>query len=259
MFKKILFTVFLLLSNNSFAEQTSLTLKWNSSDGLKRLESSQYKNDFYQMAEHFQPQINPLYCGIASSVIILNTVNEDKEIVSQKDLEIVKPKAFGGGKIAFNSYSQLTFFNDKTDKVKDRKIINLQNITTQNENDAKNFDAGLNLGQLADILKTYQLKTKISYVEKVDPKSLEKFRKLLTEILVENQKFLLVNFNGKSLGLKTNGHISPVAAFDQASDSVLIMDVAGHKNGWYWVGIEDLMKAMNTKDGENYRGYLVIN
>ncbi len=36
------------------------------------------------------------------------------------------------------------------------------------------------------------------------------------------------------------------------------MDVAGHKNSWYWVKIKDLLQSMNTKDGDNYRGYLII-
>jgi hypothetical protein len=247
----------LLISFNSFAAQP-LTSKWNDKEGLQKLESSQYKNDFYQLAEHFQPQINPLYCGVASAVIILNTFDEGKEIASQKELEVSRPKAFGGGNIAFNSYSQLSFLNEKTDKVKDRKIINLQNITAENKNNPKSFDAGVTLKQFSDILKVYQLKTKVVYVDKVDEDSLDKFKKLLKEILTENQKFVLVNFDGKSLGLKTRGHISPIAAFDEASNSALIMDVAGHKNGWYRVGISDLMKAMNTKDGENYRGYLVV-
>jgi len=254
MFNKILFAVVLLFASNSFAD----TVKWNSHEGIKRLESSQYKQDFYQLSQNFQPQINPLYCGIASSVIILNTINEDKEIESQKELEVAKPKAFGGGSIAFKSYSQSTFLNDKTDKVKDRKIITLQNITTDNENDAKNFDAGISLRDLANILKTYKLKVDLNYVEKSDTESLVKFRKLLEKVLSEDQKYLMVNFDGKIIGLKTNGHISPIAAFDESSDSVLIMDVAGHKNGWYWVKTEDLVKAMNTKDGNTYRGYLVI-
>ena len=252
---KTLIVLFFFFSN-SFADE--LIIKWNSTEGLARLNESQYKDDFYQMVEHFQPQINPLYCAIASSVIVLNTLYEEQKIVSQKDLEIIKPKAFGSGTIPFNSYSQLTFFNDKTDKIKDRKIITLKNITKENENDAKNFDAGLSLKQLADILKTYQLKTEIHYVKSSDGQSLDDFRKILKIILAEDKKFLLANFDGKVLGLKTGGHISPIVAFDEKSDSVLILDVAGHKNGWYWASITNLLKAMNTKDGDHYRGYLVI-
>lgn len=251
--------VLLLISFNSFADEAPMTLQWNSKEGITRLNNTEYKNDFYQLADHFQPQINPLYCGIATSVIILNTIYDGKEIASQKELEVKKPQAFGGGFVPFNSYSQTTFLNEKTDKIKDRKIINLQNITPANENDAKNFDAGVGLKQLSDILsKAYKLNVKLTYAKKADEKSIDKFRQNVKNITADNNKFIIANFNGKNLGLKTNGHISPIAAFDETSDSALLMDVAGHKNGWYWVSISDLYKAMNTKDGENYRGYLVI-
>ena len=248
--------ILFLLSSNSFAED--FVVKWDSKEGLGRLSNSQYKNDFYQMAEHFQPQINPVYCAIASSVIILNTLYDGQEIANQKDLSVAKPKAFGGGDMEFKSYSQLTFLNEKTDKVKDRKIIHLKNITPENENDAKSFDPGLSLKQLADILKIYQLKTKIHYAKSIDQQSLDSFRKELKTILVEDKKFLMANFDTKVLGLKSDGHLSPIAAFDEKSDSVLVLDVAGHKRGWYFVSVLDLLKAMNTKDGETYRGYLVV-
>jgi hypothetical protein len=30
-----------------------------------------------------------------------------------------------------------------------------------------------------------------------------------------------------------------------------------HKNPWYWVDLKEMVTAMNTKDGENFRGYLI--
>jgi hypothetical protein len=258
MLKKFIIIISLLVSVDVFAAD-SLTMTWNSKEGIERLNHSQYKNDFYQIADHFQPQINPLYCAVASSVIILNTMSEGKEIPSQKELEVQKPKVLGDGRIAFNSYSQFTFLNDKTDQIKDRKIINLQNISEKTENDAKNFDAGISLKQLSDILhEAYKLKAKITYAKTNDEQSINKFRDIVKEVVSDNKRYLLVNFNGKILNLKTGGHMSPIVAYDQNSDSVLVMDVAGHKNGWYWVGVNDLYKAMNTLDGANYRGYLVI-
>ncbi|MFT5703146.1 MAG: hypothetical protein ACI9TO_000508 [Rickettsiales bacterium] len=237
----------------------SLTVKWNSPKGLKMLESSQFKADFYELADYFQPQINPLYCGAATSVIILNAMVGNGEAPSQKDLEVVKPKIFGGGNIEFKTYSQATFFNENTDKIKDRKIINLANVTLENENSAKNFDPGLTLLELRNILsKTYDLNVKMWYVQSSNLETINKFRKLVKKIVAEDQKYLIINFKGEVLKLKTGGHISPVVAFDEASDSVLILDVAGHKNGWYWAKIADVVKAMNTRDGQKYRGYLVV-
>ncbi len=257
---KFVFLV-LLFTSNSFAEDRVISVPWNSSEGIKRFESSQFKNDFFELADHFQPQINQFYCGPATSVIILNAISHHGESPSQKDLEAKAPKAFGynKNKIEFKTYSQLTFLNDKTNKIKDRKIVELQNITPTNENDVKNFDPGLTLAQLRDILsKTYNLKVKLTYVENADNKTVNEFRSLVKKVVVDNKKYLVSNFNGQLLGQKTRGHISPIIAYDESSDSVLVMDVAGHKNGWYWAEIYDLVDAMNTKDGDKYRGYLVI-
>ncbi len=249
--------VLLFLITNSFAADVQL-LKWNSKEGMERLQKAEYKNDFYQLVNYFQPQLNPLYCAAASSVIVLNAI-ANGEAPSQKNLEVTKPKVFGGGNIEFKSYSQLTFFNDKTDKIKDRKVIELKNISAETENSATNFDPGLTLSELQEILdKVYNLKTKVKYIDNVDEKTINKFRDLAKQIVADETQYLLTNFDGKALGLKTNGHMSPIVAFDMTSDSLLIMDVAGHKNGWYWVGVSDLVKAMHTKDGKNYRGYLVI-
>jgi hypothetical protein len=250
--------VLLLIPQASFANE-NLTLKWNSKEGLTRLNNTEYKNDFYQMAENFQPQINPLYCGIATSVIILNTIYEGEKIPSQSAIEIKKPKVLGGKSIPFNSFSQITFLNKKTDKIKDKKVINLTNITKETENDAKNFDAGVGLKQLADILrKAYHLRVKLIYAKNNDEKSVAKFRKIIKKVVLDDERYLVSNFNGNLLGLKTGGHISPIAAYDEVSDSVLVLDVAGHKNGWYWAKVIDLYSAMHSKDGYNYRGYLVI-
>jgi hypothetical protein len=67
----------------------------------------------------------------------------------------------------------------------------------------------------------------------------------------------VVNFDGKVFGNKTGGHISPIVAYDEKSDSLLVLDVALHKNPWYWVDLKEMVTAMNTKDGENFRGYLI--
>lgn len=256
-FLKITSLIFFLFT--SFANAEVVTVKWNSEEGLKRLESSKHKSDFYQLAGYFQPQINPIYCSAATSVIILNAIAGNGEAPSQKELEVAKPKVFGDGNIQFKSYSQITFFNDQTNKIKDKSIIDFKAIDPKNENDKNNFDPGLTLKQLNQILsKVHKLKVKMVYVKKADEKSINKFRKIVKEVTSDNKKYLISNFDGHDLDLKTNGHISPIVAFDEASDSILVLDVAGHKNGWYWANISDFVKAMNTKDGDKYRGYLVV-
>jgi hypothetical protein len=224
MFKKLLIAFFLF---SNFANASEV---WNSVDGLDRLARSQFKNDFHQLVNFYQPQINPLYCSAASSVIILNALNSG------------------------NLFKQEEFFNEKTDKIKLKSIIDFK------EKDAAgNYDAGLSIADLNKILsKVYKLKTKLTYVDKSDEKSIKKFRQNIKEILAENKKFIITNFDGKVLNHKTGGHLSPIAAYDEASDSLLVLDVALHKNQWFWVDVTEFYKSMNTKDGENYRGFLVV-
>lgn len=233
----------------------SLT-KWNSKQGLQRFERSQYKNDFYQLVNFYQPQINPLYCAVASSVIVLNAL-KNGEIASQKELEINRPQSVGGGVVEFKSYSQLNFLNEQTNKIKDKEVIEFKKSIKIRGKEV--FDAGISLADLKDILrKAYNLKVEMVYAKRNNSRSIENFRSDLKKYLVDDKNFIIANFNGEVLNAKVGGHMSPIAAYDEESDSVLILDVALHKENWYFVPLEKLYQAMNTKDDHKYRGYLIV-
>ena len=243
---------------SSFSNHVVL-IPWNSDEGRHRLERAEFKTDFFQLAGFFQPQINPLYCGIASSTIVLNTLRQSKgEAPSQAAMEVAKPQVWGGKNVPYPAYSQFTLLNEKTDKVKPREIIELKNITPENTRDAKYFDPGLSLAHLKGILEVYGLKVDISHADLPETQGVEKFRAQVQRVLGDSHSFLVANFKGKTFGAPTGGHISPLAAYDGVSDSVLILDVAGHKNPWYWVPIRDLYLGMHTRDGKTYRGWIRV-
>jgi len=244
MFKKFIFCIFFWI-NPALAGEI-----WNSDEGLKRLEKSQFKNDFYQLVNFYQPQINPVYCSIASSIIVLNALNYG-EISSQKSEELIKPN----GEVAeYKLFTQRGFLNKETDKIKPREVIDYK---AQNKN--LKYDPGISLSDLSKILsRTYHLKTTLVSVEKNNQKIVGEFRLTLKKVLSDKTRFLLANFNGEILKQKYSGHFSPLVAYDEESDSVLILDVALHKNQWFWTPISDLISAMNTKDNNNYRGYLLV-
>lgn len=251
MIKKFL-TIFLtaLTINSGLAQNASANVvTWNSPEGIKRLESSKFKNDFYQLANFYQPQINPIYCSAATGTAILNALNYNR-IRSQKSAEVTSPE---GKLIPFNLYLQSNFFNKRTDRIKNREIINLKA-----KNDKGNYDPGLSLKDFSRILRRYGLTTKTTYVKSFDEESIMKFRKIVKKTLSENKKFIAINFNGRVIGNKTGGHISTLGAYHEESDSILVLDVALHKNIWYFVSLEELYKAMNTKDDDQYRGYLIV-
>lgn len=249
---KIIF-LFLLITKNSFATEV-----WNSKIGRNRLNSSNYKNDFYQLVNFFQAQINPIFCTSATALILKNAIFYN-QIDSQKDGELVKPN---GDIIPFKLYlSQQKFFNEKTDKIKSREIIFFKekNLIKKSDGSLYNdFDPGLNLNDFAKILKTHKLNSSLHHQSDSSQASIDNFRSIVKKILNDEENFLVVNFNGNIFGNSTNGHISPVVAYDQESDSLLVLDVALHKNQWYWVDLVDMIKAMNTLDNEQYRGYLIV-
>ncbi len=255
---QIFSTIFILaiaLCSQSFAAANE---KWNSDEGLKRLSHSQSKNDFYQLINFYQPQINPLYCSVATGVILLNATSDREKIPSQKENQIERPQNAGGGISEFHSYSQLSFLNDKTDKIKKREIVQLKAVASA-KNGKEFYDAGLSLDDFSDILKqVYKLRVEKNHVEKNDEKTRQKFREDLKKYLADSKNFIVINFDGKIVGNGTGGHFSPLAAYDESSDSVLVLDVALHKTGWYWVDLDKLLEALNTKDADTYRGYLVV-
>ena len=236
-------------------DQSIVIISWDTPSGRERLQRSKYNYDYFQLAHNFQPQLNPLYCGIASSVIVLNSMRLTKgSIPNQKAIEINRPKALGGGLLNYPSYSQLTLLGDKTDPVKPRAIIELKNIHAPKNK----LDPGLTLKQLSGILKAYGASVQIHYADKSPLDGPDTFRHKLKNILRDSTHFIIVNFHGKSMGAPTDGHITPIGAYDEKTDSVLLLDVAGYLNPWYWVPVEHLYWAMHTKDGENYRGYVIV-
>lgn len=247
----LFFIVLIALCSQAFATENE---KWNSDEGLKRLSQSQFKSDFYQLVNFYQPQSNPFYCSVATGVILLNATHKNSEIPSQKENQAKRPKAVGGGISEFHSYSQLSFLNDQTDKIKRREVIQLKAPKHDEV-----YDAGMSLTDFNKILtQVYNFKTEVNRVEKNDETSQQKFRQDLKKYLADDKNFVVVNFDGKIVGNGTRGHFSPLAAFNAETDSVLVLDVALHKTTWYWVDLAKLFEAMNTKDEDTYRGYLVI-
>lgn len=231
-------------------------IEWNSDEGIARFNSSKYKNDFYQLANFYQAQINPIYCAPATAIIIKNAIFYPN-IPNQISSQTIRPN---GEIIPFNLYvNQNEFFNEKTNKIKDREIIDYKKpLSKSPKNAIQSYDPGLNLSDFKKFLSIHQLKAKINYATDNSSDQINKFRDNLKRILTDKNKFIVANFDGKILQAKTNGHISPIVAYDQESDSLMVLDVALHKNTWFWVNVDEMFNAMNTKDGDNFRGYLII-
>ena len=228
-------------------------INWDSKEGIERFNRAE-KGDFFRLAHHFKPQNNPANCGQAAATVVLSAIYE----LNQKPFPVIEewPIAIGDKKypLQYRLLNDSNFFNESTDKVLDRRTISMK-ITDKNGK----FGGGIDIDQLQKMLKIHGVKSQLVNVDKFSDSELSDFRKLVKEVVSSEKDFLVLNYDHSYKSLM-GGHFSPVAAYDEKSDSVLMLDVAAHRNPWIWINLSDVFHAMNTKNyaGTSYRGYLVV-
>ena len=91
--------------------------------------------------------------------------------------------------------------------------------------------------------------------------SLEDFRKSIKSVFSGSlNRRLVVAFDRSLLGQTGTGHYSPIGAYHETSDAILILDVARFKYPPYWVSLDTMWRAMRTVDPESgrSRGYFIM-
>ncbi|MBL1263828.1 phytochelatin synthase family protein [Candidatus Methylomicrobium oryzae] len=206
----------------------SALIPLTSPEGELLLYNSESRQDFLPLSVHFISQQNLAYCGTASMTMVLNALG----IPAPVDPVYVR----------FPMFTQNNVFNPETERVLPVKTIAKQ---------------GMTLDQLGGMLATYPLATQVYHTR---DSNLDTFRRLAVENLKQPGNFILVNYLRKALGQQTGGHISPLAAYDQAGDRFLILDVARFKYPPVWVKANKLWQAMDTVDDASgkTRGFVLI-
>ncbi|MDX2083059.1 MAG: phytochelatin synthase family protein [Rickettsiales bacterium] len=238
---------------SSYSKEVAV-VNWNSIEGISRLERTKFKGDFYRLAHHFKPQINPAACGQGAATVVLSAIYE----LNHKPFPVIEewPVTIADKKypLQYRLFNETNFFNHKTDEILDRRAISMK-VTKEDGS----FGGGIDIDELQKMLKVHGVKSKLVNVEKFSDEKLEDFRKLVKEVVNSDKEFLLLNYDHSYKGLM-GGHFSPLAAYDEKSDSVLMLDVAAHRNPWIWINLSDIYHAMNTKNyaQTSYRGYLIV-
>lgn len=186
-----------------------------SAAGQILLRDSEALADYVPLTSQFVTQVNQAFCGVASTVMVLNA------------LEIPAPLAPEWER---NYFTQENVFNERTEAVIARDAIARQ---------------GLTLAELAGILETYPVSAEIYHGGDV---SLEEFRQLMRTNLETPDSYVLINYLRRAIGQESGGHISPIAAYDADTDQFLILDVSRYKYPPVWVQAETLWASINTVD-----------
>jgi hypothetical protein len=235
-----------------------------SPESVQRLARSQHKVDFFHLANHFESQSNKAFCGPTSSVIVLNALRsnndripkpEDPSLLGDDVRKLVPP----GFDPLFHRYTQNDFFTPQVEQVKSRLEVFGKPRAPRGDGGpggAARPDPGIQLRQLAAMLTAHGLEVIARVVDdRLDEATI---RRELVDNLGAEGNYVIVNYQRPALGQAGGGHISPVGAYDQASDSFLILDVNPNGQTWVWAPAAALIKAMRTKDVVENRGYLLI-
>ena len=233
---------------------TEALIEWNSEESSLRLSNSSHKADFFPLSNHFISQDNRIFCGPVSSAIVLNALRlgrqgglpEDRQSIANDELAWL-PEGFNP---FFGKYTPNNVLNDRT-----KRRIEVLGKPIRIEG-AMRSDYGLQLRQLAQVLRAHRLDVTVRVVD--EHADAESIRQEIAANMATGDDFVLVNYSRRSLGQEGGGHISPLGAYDQGTDSFLIMDVNPNRAPWVWVRSDDLIGAMRTFDTVENRGYLLI-
>ena len=186
------------------------------SNGVSLLEDADAKIDYTLLSEHLESQELRSYCGVASSVTVLNSLGR--------------------------SLDQSTFFDVDSADLKSRFGV---------------MFGGMTLAELAAFLAAHNTLVELSHADAI---SVDEFRDIVRDNLQEPDNFILVNYQREVLGQRRVGHISPIAAYDEESDLVLILDTASYNYPQTWAPLVQLHSAMATIDSSSgkTRGFVEV-
>jgi hypothetical protein len=242
----------LALDSAPLKEDSGL-VAFSSEEGLSRLSSATSKVDFPELANQFEAQSNGAFCGPTSAAIVLNAslsrtgdLPRDRSRLRAEDLQYLPPGLDP-------SLARFTQDNVIAKGQKTRAQI-LGEPMLINGKRIKDF--GYQLRQLDEMLRANGVMTKLMIVD--DTKPLADICGDLIDNLKRSDNYVIVGYLRSAVGQKGGGHISPIGAYDEASDSFLVLDVNPSSAGWVWMGAATLAKGMRTFDTVENRGYILI-
>jgi len=197
--------------------------------GQELLSSSDARADYGPLSQDFETQANLSYCGVATLVVVLNSLRVPAPAVP--------------GYPGYHFWTQENVFGGPGGD----RFVRAERVRRE----------GMTLAQLHGWSSDHGLVVRRFHGDQL---SLEQFRQLLRQGLRDRGDRLVVNYQRSAIAQQGSGHISPIAAYDSRSDRVLILDVARYRYPAVWVESEALWRAMGTVDkasGQS-RGLLIL-
>ena len=201
----------------------------NSPDGRRLLQESHANESFWALIQYYSSQPDLGSCSVASCTMVLNA------------LTIARPVSRQHGH--FKLFTADNLFSPEVEKIVSRKKVST---------------SGMSLHQLNQVLASYGIPVCEYYAS---ASTANEFRSLMRIALRTKDRFIIVNYLRDALEQESGGHISPIGAFNEKDDCVLILDTANYKYPWIWVKTNELWKAMSEESDSASglsRGFLLL-
>lgn len=186
------------------------------------------RTDFFALTSYMETEQILTFCGPATIATVLNSLEVDRP---------APPRLY-----PWRLWTQDMVFTPENQAVKPYAMVEHE---------------GLVLGELATFFRNLGVSAEPRHATDFDADGL---RAIVLETLADPDARLVANYSRQPINQEGGGHISPVAAYDEGSDRVLILDVARYKYPPVWVTIDDLHSAMSAIDPDSgsVRGLVVV-
>lgn len=201
-----------------------------SPDGRKRVLQSRFNQDYFLVAPYVESEKFLTFCSIATMAAVLNSFEDDLQ-------RPIDPKRY-----PYPYFTQENIFNEANQQVK-----TFEGVVTD----------GLTLAEIGAYLTHLNVNPTTIFADEHD---LDAMRSKILAALSDPATRVILNYNRGIVGQDGGGHVSPIAAYHEASDSVLVLDVAGYKYPPAWIPMPLLYKAMLDKDtaSDRARGLALV-
>lgn len=207
------------------AASVGTIVEFESTEGQARLARAS-RADLEPLLKFFEAQINGAYCGPATAAIVLNALVGE----TRHTQESVVAK---GRKTRAQVLGEPMPFHGRMIR-----------------------DGGYQLRQFDEMLRANGATTRLTVAD--DQIADEQIRRELIENLSQPGNYAIINYRRDRAGQPGGGHISPLAAYDSASDSFLVLDVNPSFARWSWMPASALIRAMRSLDVVENRGYILV-
>jgi glutathione gamma-glutamylcysteinyltransferase len=217
---------------------------------------------FFPLSEQFLNQSDPAYCGVTTLVMILNAFGIDPNVrwkggwrwYGSEDMILdaccVNPERVRRGGISMEEYQSLGRCQGLQVKMKRPIPIGIEHENDNNGDDNnENYESkSEKFYTIDDFREDIKSMVQNPPIFETNNEGLAPYPSSQLSPSGDVNGFIIVSFSRETLGQTGSGHFSPIAAYHEATDRCLILDVARFKYGPYWVTVPDLYEATKPED-----------